>query len=138
MGTHGVFNCGYELRLAAGTVDSYVGQLRAQFNSAGRTQPWRWGSSAENPCFSLRVKRYLKWVKLEQAEAHVIPRQAVPLFSDKMAWLVQQITSRLSAEGKDSGTIFAQRYIYFRDLAFFLCMWWAGDRAGEEEPRHAR
>ena len=79
-GKHGIFDCGCQRCLAAGTVDSYTGQLRAYYNSVGRTQPWRQGGSWENPCFSFRVGKYVKAVRLEQAEAHITPHQAVPIF----------------------------------------------------------
>ena len=48
-GLAGRFECGCPRRLAAGTVDSYVGMLRAVFNAVGRRD-------AANPCDSLEVK----------------------------------------------------------------------------------
>lgn len=68
---------------------------------------------------------------MEQAEAHVTPKQAVPIFSDKMRWLANEITRRMLVLTKAKETSFVQRYILHRDLAFFLCMWWAGDRAAD-------
>ena len=64
LGKHGIFDCGCRRCLAAGTVDSYVGQLRAYFNSVGRTQPWRQDGLDGNPCFSFRVRKYVKAIRL--------------------------------------------------------------------------
>lgn len=89
----------------------------------GNGEPWG------NPCFSFRVRKYIKAIRLEQAEAHVTPHQAVPIFSDKIRWLAGEIRRRL--ETPECPTSFISRYIFYRDLAFFLCLWWAGDRAAD-------
>ena len=131
LGKPGIFECGCDRHLAAGTVDSYVGQLRAFFNSRGQTQPWREGQLSSNPCISHRVKRYIKAMKLEQAEAHVTPRQAMPMFSDKIRWLAQEIIKRRSLVPSGDQKSSIRRYIFHRDLAFFLCLWWAGERSSD-------
>lgn len=50
LGKNGHFDCGCERHLSAGTVDSYIGQLRAYFNT------WQQSSQWCNPCISFRVK----------------------------------------------------------------------------------
>ena len=131
LGRQGSWSCGCARRLAAGTVDSYLGQLRASFNSIGRTQPWSQESRDGNPCISPRVRKYLQGIRLEQAEAHVTPRQAVPLFSDKIRWLACEIQKRILSSTSAAGQNFIDVLVLYRDLAFFLCLWWAGDRAAD-------
>ena len=49
------------MRLAAGTVDSYIGKLRSIFNRLGRT-------GFSNPLAHSCVKEYLMFVREEQAQ----------------------------------------------------------------------
>ena len=79
---------------------------------------------------SQRVQRYLKAIRREQAEAHITPKQATPIFSDKLRWLVSEIKRRMADVTENGGT-FTNKYVLQRDLAFFLCLWWASDRAGD-------
>ena len=65
--------CGCPRRLAAGTVDSLLGKIRAIFNAMGRMND-------SNPATHTRVKQYIKLVRQEQAAAAVTPSQAVPMF----------------------------------------------------------
>ena len=53
--------CSCPKRLAAGTVDSYIGKLRAIFNRLGRTG---FSNPLAHPC----VKECLKFVREEQAQ----------------------------------------------------------------------
>ena len=130
-GKSGPFDCGCERHLSAGTVDSYIGQLRAYFNTCGKTLPWRQNSQWGNPCISFRVQKYLKATRLEQAEARVTPRQAVPIFSDKIRWLANEIRKRITKLQQTDHVHFVGQFILYRDLAFFLCLWWAGDRSAD-------
>ena len=69
-------SCTCPKRLAAGSVDSLIGRLRAVFNSLGRLND-------SNPVAHPLVKHYLKFVRQEQAGLAITPTQAVPLFFDK-------------------------------------------------------
>lgn len=77
----GFCNCPH--RLAAGTVDSTIGTLRALFNSMERSGEWDdrlgWG----NPATHHSVKQYLQSIKAEQAGARVTPKQATPVLFGK-------------------------------------------------------
>ncbi|KXJ18019.1 Protein LIGHT-DEPENDENT SHORT HYPOCOTYLS 6 [Exaiptasia diaphana] len=73
--------CQYPRRLAAGTVDSLLGKIRAIFNNMGRLND-------SNPVAHPRVKEYLKFVREEQAGVGVVPSQAVPLFLEKFTRLL--------------------------------------------------
>ena len=129
LGKKGVFDCKCIVTLSAGTIDSYIGKLRAYFNSIGRNDAWRPNYKWGNPCDSLNVKQYLKAMGLEQRAAHVSPSQAPPLFSDKLRLLVTEIKRQIRKT--DDQTHYANIYVLKRDLAFFLVSWWAADRAGD-------
>lgn len=130
LGAHGKRPCGCPLHLAAGTIDSVIGKLRAHFNSIGRCNPHRPGDFSSNPCASPEVKRWLKAASVEQRRAHVTPRQAPPIFSTHLRLLVSEI-SRLISLLSPSARFLPDTFILYRDLAFFLIQWFVGDRAGD-------
>ena len=73
--------CKCPCRLAAGSVDSLIGKLRAIYNRLGR-----FGHA--NPVFHSLIKEYLKFTREEKAGLAVVPRQAVPLFFTKFKSLI--------------------------------------------------
>lgn len=127
LGLRGPQSCVCPSRLAAKTIDSMIGKLRAYFNTIGRPDSWRVGNPSSNPCDSPLVKNFLKGVGKEQRAAHVTPKQSPPIFSDTLRLVSAEICGRLQVVG---GSIFS-RFVLLRDLAFFLALWWVGDRAGD-------
>lgn len=119
------FSCSCPSRLAAGTVDSYIGKLRAIFQSFDQHQSTMQPSS--NPAAHPSLKRYLHAIKEEQAQARVTPRQAKPLFFDKFSTLSAYL--RNLALSPDTSPI--DRYLHSRDLAFFSIDFYSGDRASD-------
>ena len=89
LGRPGLFDCGCPRRLAAGTVDSYVGMLCAIFNSLGRLD-------SLNPCNTDNVKGWVRVCALEQQRHRVPVKQARPVFSMRLRLLVRKIKFRLS------------------------------------------
>lgn len=67
---------------------------------------------------------------MEQRRAHVTPRQAPPIFSTHLRLLVTEICRRISALSS-SAPFVPDCFVLYRDLAFFLIQWFAGDRAGD-------
>ena len=55
----------------------------------------------------------------------------MPIFSGKLRWLVGEIRGRIQLLIDAEEPSFIKRYVLYRDLAFFLCIWWAGDRAAD-------
>ena len=123
MGLPGPSDCDCPRRLAAKTVDSYVGMLQASFNSIGRR-------GSDNPCMSDMVKGWVKACRLEQERHRVPVRQARPIFSSDLRLLVREIQYRLSQLPSDE-PLFPLRFILLRDWAFFTTQWFSGDRAGD-------
>ena len=74
-------HCNCPTRLAAGSVDSSLGKLRAIFNNLGRLHD-------SNPVAHTRAREYLKFVREEQAGKAIVPSQAVPLFFLKFSKLI--------------------------------------------------
>ena len=66
-------HCNCPTRLAAGSVDSLLGKLRAIFNNLGRLHD-------SNPVAHTRVKEYLKFIRKEQAAKAIVLSQTVSLF----------------------------------------------------------
>ena len=64
-------SCKCPIRTSSGTVDSTIGQLRAIFREAGRGTDWVESIGVGNPAASTQLKKHLKSVQLEQADAQV-------------------------------------------------------------------
>ena len=114
-------SCSCPHRLAAGTVDSYLGKLRAIFNSLGR-------SGESNPVSHPRVKQYLKFIRYEQASLGIVPSQAVPLFITKFRQLVSHLRDSIA---KSANLSIVAQYILARDVTFFVVDFFTGDRASD-------
>ena len=127
-GTHSKRRCNCPTRLAAGTVDSTIGKLRAIFNDAGRHGPWNELFCFGNPASDNSVQSYLQFVTKEQTAAHVSPKQAIPLFFDKLSTLTRYLVSKAFFSG-DLTPI--QRYIFARDAALFCTDFFSGDRGSD-------
>ena len=128
LGLHGVQACPCPKRLASGTIDSMIGKLRAFFNRTGRSDPWRLGNPCANPCDAPDVKLFLRGSQKEQRLAHVTPRQSPPIFCGIVRQISEFILGRIAAS---PSAPFHKLFSLFRDRAFFLSIWWVGDRAGD-------
>lgn len=113
--------CGCPRRLAAGTIDSLLGKLRAIFNNIGRLND-------SNPVAHPRVKHYLKFSREEQAGLAVTPTQAVPIFFVKFRQLVTFLRDLI---GKSDSLSRVDKYILVRDTLFFVIDFFTGDRASD-------
>jgi integrase len=126
LGKIGVYDCGCPKRLAAGTVQSVVGQLKSVFSPIRGTS-WDEQCQCGNPSASLAVKEYVRAVVKEQARSRVQVKQANPLFVDKLG----KVTSYIEDRGKSNKILRQDRYILARDQAFFKIQFFAGSRAGD-------
>ena len=70
--------------LAAGTVANVIGKLRLLFVESCRGSEWNDLLDIGNPASHHSVKQYLVLIREEQARARITPKQAVPLFFDKL------------------------------------------------------
>ena len=117
-GTH---SCRCPRRLAAGTVDSLLGKLRAIFNGLGRLND-------SNPVAHPKIKEYYKFVCSEQASCSVIPSQAVPLFFVKFQKLISFLRGLFPNSSSFSKI---NKYILVRDCTFFVVNFFTGDRGSD-------
>lgn len=120
-------NCSYPSSLAAGTVANLIGKLRSLFLESGRGGEWNDLLGVGNPASHHSVRQYLVLIREEQARARVTPKQAVPLFFDKLLRLCSFLREHIFAPH----VLPSQRYVYARDLAFFCLEFFAGDRASD-------
>lgn len=127
LGQRGIFSCQCPLRLAYSTVDSYIGKLRSIFSDIGRQGDWNRTLLLGNAASDLLVKQYLKEVTAEQLRARITPKQAVPLFPDKLLSLSRHLEKRLLLPSLSPAEIF----ITARDQAFFKALFFSGDRGGD-------
>ncbi|XP_061183837.1 uncharacterized protein LOC133192022 [Saccostrea echinata] len=122
-------SCFCPVRLAAGTVSSFIAQFKAMFNEIGRVEPWDSTRHLErcNPADSVLLRRYVDAVKLEQAMSHVSSKQAKPIFLNKLEKLSLYLNNQLLRTDLSVGN----RYVCLRDQAFFKVLFYSGDRAND-------
>ncbi|KAI8495108.1 hypothetical protein Bbelb_270940 [Branchiostoma belcheri] len=113
-------------RLAFKTVDSHIGKLRAIFNERGKGGEWDERLGLGNPAASLVVKKYLKSVTEEQLQQGLTPRQAKPVFLEKIVKVCKLIEQRRQLE-----TSAIKIFILARDEAIFKALFFAGDRVSD-------
>lgn len=114
-------SCNCSTRLAAGSVDSLLGKLRAIFNNIGRLHD-------SNLVAHPRVKEYLKFIREQQASRVIVPLQAVPLFFAKFTKFIKFL--RCSIEGTAHLSMI-HNYILGRHVVFFVVDFFSGDRASD-------
>ena len=114
------------LRLAYSTVDSYIGKLRSIFSDVGRQGDWNRTLLLGNRATDFLVKQYLKEVTAEQLEARVTPKQASPIFLDKLLLLSRHLEKRLLLSSVTPSEIF----VIAKDQAFFKTLFFSGHRGG--------
>ncbi len=113
--------------MALGTVKSLVGQMRAIFCQEGRGELWDSVRNQGNPAAAGEIKKHIKCVGDETAMSHVTPKQARPMFIDKLRCMSQYLGEELSWEDIS----LKKRFVYLRDRAFFLVQFFTGDRCGD-------
>lgn len=126
-GTKSRTPCSCPTRLSAGTVDTLIGKLRSLFTDLGRGGEWNELLGVGNPAAHKRVKQYLSAVREEQASARVTPKQAIPIFLDKLSRLCSYLREKTFSPSLPA----IQRFLFARDLSFFSLDFFAGDRASD-------
>ena len=125
-GLTGKQKCECPKTLAAKTIDSLTGKIRAIFRDLGRSGEWNPVLLTGNPAASHLMKKHLQSVTLEQTNAEVAKKQATPLMFEKLAKLCRYLTYRASVE-KDT----VKKILYLRDGAFFSVQYHSGDRGSD-------
>ena len=117
-------SCNCPLRLAAGSLDSLLGKLRAIFNNIGCLRD-------SNPLVHPRVKEYLKFIREEQAARaifFVLPYQVVLLFFAKFTKLIDSLRGLIR---ENTPLAVVNKYVLCRDTVFFVVDFFIGDRASD-------
>ena len=104
------------------------GKLRAIFNDAGSHGPWNDRFCFGNPASDTPVQSYSQFISKEQTAAHFSPKQASPLFFDKLSTLTRYLVTKAFSS---AGLTPIQRYIFARDAAFFCTDFFSGDRGSD-------
>ena len=127
LGQPGLQLCACPLRLSAGSVQNLIKQVSDIYVQLGRGNSWDGSVPSGNPALSPLLKSYVKLVKEEQAQAHVLPRQAKPMFLSKLSSIFSYIDRQLSRPDLS----LREKFVLARDQAFFKVQFFAGDRASD-------
>ncbi|CAG2243779.1 unnamed protein product [Mytilus edulis] len=123
----GMFQCSCPNRLASATVEGIINQLVNLFDDKGLGRTWCDVERKGNPAVSPVIKEYLKLVQVEQAKAHILPKQAKPIFLTK----IRSISAFISRELQKDGSKLKEKFVLYRDQAWFKLQYFAGDRASD-------
>ncbi|XP_070551726.1 uncharacterized protein [Ptychodera flava] len=113
--------CECPKRLRLGTLKNIAAKLKSFYGVMLNL-----GLCKTNPIASTLVDRYIKKSGEEQAKAHITPKQAKPIFTNKIRILLDYILSKLV-----SSTSRVEAYVYARDITIFKVLMMSGDRAGD-------
>ena len=123
MGKTGFTNCKCPKRLTGKSVQNLVQQLSAIYDE--------WSERDKriiiNPVKSSTIQAYVKSVKDEQARAHVVVKQAKPVFVQKIAKISGYIDDKLQSDSLNMTT----KYLLSRDQCWLKLQFFGGDRAGD-------
>lgn len=125
-GKPGKMSCDCPVTMAAKSVDSLIGKIRAIFRDLGRNGEWNPMLNIGNPAGAPLLKKHLQCVITEQTSAEVVSKQAVPFMFDKLARLCRHLSYKCFVE-KDPIT----RFLYERDCAYFSLLSHTGSRGGD-------
>lgn len=125
-GMTGIKQCDCPKTLAAKSVDSLLGKIRAILRDIGRSGEWNPMLFTGNPASSIVLKKHLQSVTLEQSVSEVGKKQAVPMMFDKLAKLCRHLSYAISVQ-RDN----ISRYLLARDRAYFAMICHSGGRGGD-------
>ena len=115
LGKFGIHPCQCPTRLASGTVQSLLGQLKTIFEAIGTGISWNELNNVGNPVCSQEIQRYLRSIKLKQSKSHVVSEQAKLLFLGKpqsISWYIDDLLQNMILKSSD-------KFVLLRDQAFF-------------------
>lgn len=127
LGNPNKLDCSCPKRMAIASVRNLVQNLASILEDAGRGKIWNCQLFSGNPARSPIITIYLRQIAKEQASAHVLPKQAIPIFASKIRRLSMYIDSELSV----ASLPVKRKFILLRDQAFFKLLFFAGDRASD-------
>lgn len=125
-GEKGKYDCGCSVRLSYKTLASYIGKLQAIFHSLGRDGEWDKRLGLDNPAADKSVKDLLRLVTVEQLQARLKPKQAIPFFVDKLTQLCLHLDRKLRHAERA-----IDRFAIARDKAYFKLAFFSGDQPGD-------
>ena len=127
LGQENIQICGCPVRLAADYVRHLVSDIKVVLSKYGRGFTWDSVSHTGNPAMSPEVMSYIATIKDEQAEAHVVVKQAKPIPLEKIVALVTYLSKEIESKTLSLRDLF----LFLRDKAFFLTQFLLGERGGD-------
>ena len=127
LGQPNIHECGCPCRFSAESVKHIISDIKTILTQVGRGTFWDMSTCSGNPACSTEVLNYLVAIRDEQAESHVVVKQARPMTLEKIAALVTFLSRELDSNllnPKDT-------YLFLRDRAFFLIQFLLGERGGD-------
>ena len=125
--------CSCPRRLAHGTLQVKISQLKSIFQSINRSGSWDSGHSRGNPVDSKEVAIYTQQILVEQSKGHCMVKQAKPVFLPKLTLISMYIDRELLdlERARTSNRSLRSFFVLARDQALFKLMFFGGDRASD-------
>jgi hypothetical protein len=92
----GLKGCGCKKTLAAKSVDTILGKIRAILRDIGRSEEWNPVLLTGNPASSPVLKKHIQAITLEQFRSEISRKQAVPMMFDKLGRLCRSFVTRVA------------------------------------------
>lgn len=123
--------CGCRMGMPRTTYVTNWGKLSSHFRTVlGRTTDWSPLTSTGNPCLSEEVRHHGEVLQREMEIAAVVTEKAVPVFSDKLAAVLEHLHGIVLMNPRTSVPAFAAA----QDAAFLALLWSSGVRGGNLAP----
>ena len=126
-GCSGKVSCNCPRTLAAGPIDNNTGKLRTIFKNSGRGSFWNDDLQLGHSASHSSLKNYHTMVLEEQANPRTFPKQAVPMFLDKLNILCCYLRKQVVLPNIKS----ISRFILAQNLASFSLDFFSGDRGSD-------
>jgi len=120
--------CACPVRYSLGTIKNKISMIRVWLTELGRIGEYRPKDPNTNPCNSRHVRGWEKSILLEYQVARVKPVQAEPMMISNVIELVDKIDEKINAI-PEGANFMPTEFCLRRDKAFFLNLWYLGDRA---------
>ena len=98
--------CCCKKTLAAKSVDTILGKIRAILRDIGRSEEWNPVLLTGNPASSPVLKKHIQAITLEQSRSEISRKEAAPMIFDKLGRLCRYLSYNISVEENPNSKLY--------------------------------